>query len=169
MDRVIQVMLNIEKLRDTHKTLTQSIGQYNASLNNEVTQEHLRTTPTVISDFPPVQKTFDLAFYKHAIWFSVLAFFTVYINFISLTKLVAAIRGIKTGRQTIYTMTIKTIDNDKTVNRTHQLVYNTLAVFYNRLTVITLVLNFFVAVDVKHRFIEHFVAESVMCYVTVSL
>jgi len=52
---VMQVKLNIQKLRDTQKTLTQSVGQYNALLNNEVTEESLRTTPTVVSDFPQVQ------------------------------------------------------------------------------------------------------------------
>jgi len=53
---VLQVKLNIQKLRDTQKTLTQSVGQYNALVNSELTDDQLnRTTPIDRSDFQQVQ------------------------------------------------------------------------------------------------------------------
>lgn len=56
LDYVIQAKLNIQKLRDTHKTLAQSVGQGNALLNNEVTEEPLRATPSAVTNFSQVQR-----------------------------------------------------------------------------------------------------------------
>jgi len=43
------VKSSIQKLRDTQKTLTQSLH------NNEVTEDSVRVTPTAGSEFPQVQ------------------------------------------------------------------------------------------------------------------
>jgi len=47
-DLVNQVKLNIQKLQDTQKTLTQSLN------NNAATEDSLRLTPSAGSDFPQV-------------------------------------------------------------------------------------------------------------------
>jgi len=48
---VIQVKLNIQKLRDTQRTVAQSVGQ----LSNDLTEDQLKATPSAVSGFQQVR------------------------------------------------------------------------------------------------------------------
>jgi len=52
----VQVKLNIQNLRDTQKTLTQSVDQYSGALrSDEMTEDQLKAASSAASDFQLVK------------------------------------------------------------------------------------------------------------------